>query len=102
MKKTSVKMIRPLYLGMSILDISRTLMYGFCIAFVWTILDQSMDTRQNCAIQIRIALLFILKLFENVSNDVERWFDTSNYDENDKRSLPICKNKKVPGLFKDE
>ena len=40
--------------------------------------------------------------FENVSNDVERWFDTSNYDENDKRSLPICKNKKVPGLFKDE
>ena len=61
MKKTFVKMIRPLYLGMSILDISRTLMYGFCIAFVWTILDQSMDTRQNCAIQIRIALLFTLK-----------------------------------------
>ena len=24
------------------------------------------------------------------------------YDENDKRSLPISKNKKVPGLFKDE
>ena len=39
--------------------------------------------------------------FENVSNDVERWFDTSNYDENDKRLLPICKNKKVPGHFKD-
>ena len=40
--------------------------------------------------------------FENVSNDVERWFDTSNYDENDKRPLRICKNQKVPGLFKDE
>ena len=40
--------------------------------------------------------------FENVSNDVQRWFDTSNYDENDKRPLPICKNQKVPGLFKDE
>ena len=39
--------------------------------------------------------------FENVSNDIERWFDTSNYDENDKRLLPICKNKKVPGHFKD-
>ena len=26
----------------------------------------------------------------------------SNYDENDKRPLPIGKNKKVPGLFKDE
>ena len=29
-------------------------------------------------------------------------FDTSNYDENDKRALPTGKNKKVIGLFKDE
>ena len=41
-------------------------------------------------------------LFEDISNDVEKWFDTSNYDKNDKRPLPIGKNKKVPGLFKDE
>ena len=40
--------------------------------------------------------------FEDISNDVERWFDTSNYDKNDKRPLPIGKNKKVPGLSKDE
>ena len=36
------------------------------------------------------------------ANDVEKWFDTSNYDENDDRPLPIDKNKKVIGLFKDE
>ena len=36
------------------------------------------------------------------TEDVERWFDTSNYDEKDKRPLPIGKNKKVIGLFKDE
>ena len=23
--------------------------------------------------------------FEDISNDVEEWYDTSNYDENDKR-----------------
>ena len=40
--------------------------------------------------------------FEDISNDVERWFDTSNYDKNDKRPLPKGMNKKVPGLFKDE
>ena len=42
------------------------------------------------------------KIFEVISNYVERWFDISNYDKNVKRPLPIGKNKKVPGLFKDE
>ena len=39
---------------------------------------------------------------EDISNDVQKSYDTSNYDENDKIPLPIGKNKKVPGLFKDE
>ena len=30
---------------------------------------------------------------EDIANDAERWFDTSNFDENDKRPLPIGKNK---------
>ena len=40
--------------------------------------------------------------YEDIANDVEEWFDTSNYDEDDKRLLPIGKNEKVIGLFKDE
>ena len=40
--------------------------------------------------------------FEDIANDVERWFDTSNYDENDERPLLVGKNKKVIDLFKDE
>ena len=40
--------------------------------------------------------------YKDIANDVERWFDTSNYDEKDERPLPIGKNKKVIGLFKDE
>ena len=40
--------------------------------------------------------------YKDIGNDVERWFNTSNYDENDKRPLPIGKNKKVIDLFKDE
>ena len=38
----------------------------------------------------------------DISDDVERWFDTSNYDENDKRPLLIGKNKNLIRLFKDE
>ena len=40
--------------------------------------------------------------YEDIANDVEKQFDTSKYDEYDKRPLPISKNKKVIGLFKDE
>ena len=45
--------------------------------------------------------------YKDIANDAEKWFDTSNYYEDesnsiDKRLLPIGKNKKVIGLFKDE
>ena len=46
--------------------------------------------------------IFIEDFFEDINNDVERWFDTSNYDKNDKRPLEIGVNKKVIGMFKGE
>ena len=46
--------------------------------------------------------IFTEDFFEDINNGVERWFDTSNYDENDKRSLPIGMNKKVIGMFQDQ
>ena len=39
--------------------------------------------------------------FEDISNDVEKWFDTSNYNKKSK-ILILMGKKKVPGLFKDE
>ena len=39
--------------------------------------------------------------YKDIANDVEKWFDKSNYDKNDTRPLPIGKNNKVIGLFKD-
>ena len=38
--------------------------------------------------------------YEDIANDVENRFDTSNYEVN--RPLPMGKNKKVIGLMKDE
>ena len=58
-------------------------------------------TKQDYATWIVIALLFILKdFYKDIANDVDRWFDTSNYNENDEKPLLIGKNK--IGLFKDE
>ena len=54
--KTKVKMNKPVYLGMSILDISKTL----CLNFGMVTLNQSMEIGQNYVIRILIALLFIL------------------------------------------
>ena len=46
---------------------------------------------------------FTEDFFEDINNDVERWFDISNYDKNDKRPLQIgVNNKKVIGMFKDK
>ena len=38
--------------------------------------------------------------YQDIADDVEKRFDTSNYEVN--RSLPTGKNKKVIGLMKDE
>ena len=41
-----------------------------------------------------VANIFIENFFEDINNNVEKWFDTSNYDENDERPLQIGVNKK--------
>ena len=101
MKKTKVKMNKPVYLGMSILDISKTLMYEFCHDYVK---PKYKDKAKLCYMDTDsfVINIFTEDFFEDINNDVERWFDTSNYDENDKRPLPIGMNKKVYGFFKDE
>ena len=58
MKKTRLQMTKPLYLGMSILDISKILMYEFWYDYV----NSSMEIKQNYVIRILIVLLFILSL----------------------------------------
>ena len=44
---------------------------------------------------------FTEDFFEDINNDVERWFDISDYDKNDKRPLQIGVNKEVIGMFKN-
>ena len=101
MKEAEVKMNKPVYLGQAILDISKTLMYEFWYHYI------KPKYRDNARICYMDTDSFIINIktedfYKDIANDVERWINTSNYDENDKRPLPIGKNKKVIGFFKDE
>ena len=99
MKKTKLKMNKPIYIGLSILEISKILMYEVWYDYMkpkygndvkWCYMDTDsfiMNIKTN-------------DFDEDIANDVENRFDTSNYDVN--RPLPMGKNKKVIGLMKDE
>ena len=101
MKKTRVIMTKPLYLGMSILDVSKILLYEFWYDYISL---KYGDKAKLCYTDTDSFIICIKTeiFFEDISNDIERWFDTSNHDKNNKRPLPIGKNKNVPGLSKDE
>ena len=101
MKMTRVKITKPLYLGMSILDISKILMYEFWYNYI---IPKYGKKGKLCYTDTDSFIIYIKTedFFEDISNDVEKWFDTSNYNKKDKIPPTIGKNKKVPGLFKDE
>ena len=101
MKKTKVKMNKLVYLGMSISDIRKTLMYKFWYDYVR---QKYGDRAKLCYTDTDSFIIHIITedFFGDIANDVTKWFDTSNYDENDKRPLQIGMDKKVYGFFKGE
>ena len=99
MKKTELKMNKTVYLGQAILDISKTLMYEFWYDYI-----KPVDKARLCYMDTDNFIMYIKTedFYKDIGNDVDKWFDTSNYDKNDNRPLEIGKNKKVIGKFKDE
>ena len=100
LKKIKVKMNKPIYLRQEILDISKTLMYEFWYDYLK---PQYGNNVRLCYMDTDSFVIYIKTddFFKYITNDVERRFDTSKYEKNE-RPLPIGKNKKVIGLFKDE
>ena len=99
MNKTRVKMNKPIYLGLLILDIRKILMYKFWYDYIKPKYGNDvklcyMDT-DSFTMSIKTN-----DFYKDIANDVEKRFDTSNYEVN--RPLPTGKNKKVIGLMKDE
>ena len=88
MKKTKVKMNKPIYVGLPILEISKILMYEFWYDYM----------KPKYGNDVKLCYMdtdsFIMNVktndfYEDIANDVENRFDTSNYEVN--RPLSIGK-----------
>ncbi|XP_071653374.1 uncharacterized protein [Temnothorax longispinosus] len=99
LRKLEVKFNKPVYVGMSILEISKTRLYEFHYDYMVPLY------RDRCRIAYTDtdSLIYSLECedaYERMKRDVHR-FDTSDYAENNAHGMPRV-NKKVPGLMKDE
>ena len=99
MKITKVKMNKLIYLGLSILEISKLLMYEFWYDYLK---PKYGDNVKLCYMDTDSFIIIIKTedFYKDIANGVEKRFGISNYERD--RPLPTGKNKKVIGLMKDE
>ena len=88
MRKTEVLLDNPIAVGQAILDISKTLTYEFWYDYLK---PKYQDNIKLCYMDTDRFILQIQtdNFFNDINNDVNKWFDTSNYDKNDNRPLEI-------------
>ena len=97
MKK--VKMNKQIYLGLSILEISKIIMCEFWYDYMK---EKYGDMVKLCYMDTDSLIMNIKTkdFYKDIAQDAEERFDTSNYDVD--KPLPKGKNQKVIGLMKDE
>ena len=101
MKKTKLVFNKPVYLGMCILDLSKTLMYDFYYNYI----KQIYGDKAKRLFTDTDSLMYEIQtedFYKDVSADVKHRFDTSDYPPNHPSGIPSGFNKKVLGMFKDE
>ena len=86
---------------MSILDLSKTLMYEFHYDYI----KPKYGNNANLLFTDTDSLCYEIKtqdFYKDISNDVAKRFDTSNYEKSHPSGIPTGMNKKVIGMMKDE
>ena len=92
-------MKKPVYLGLSVLEISKIVMYEFWYDYV----KPKYRKKSKLSYINKESFVVYTKtedIYSDISKDVETRFDTSNYKLD--IPLPKGKNKKVIGLMKDK
>ena len=92
-------MNKTVYLGLSVLELGKTLMYEFWYDYVK---PKYGGKAKLCCMDTDCFIVYIKTddIYKDIAEDVETRFDTSNYELD--RPLAQGKNKKVIGLMKDE
>ena len=101
MKKTSLTMNKPVYLGMCILELSKIIMYDFHYNYI----KSKYGDKAKLLFTDTDSFLYEIQMedfYKDISGDVRDRFDTSEYPENHPSGIPTGINKKVLGKFKDE
>ena len=101
MKKTKLDFDKPVYLGMCILDLSKTLMYDFHYNYI----KQKYGDKAKLLLTDTDSLMYEIQtedFYKDISGDVKDRFDTSGYPPDHPSGIPSGFNKKVLGMFKDE
>ena len=101
MKKTSLTMNKPVYLGMCILELSKTIMYDFHYNYI----KSKYGDKAKLLFTDTDSFMYEIEtedFYKDISGDVKDRFDTSDYPENHPSGIPTGINKKVLGMMKDE
>ena len=99
MKRTKLTYNKPIYLGMCILDLSKTLMYDFHYNYI----KKKYGSKAQLLMTDTDSLMYVIETDDfdaDIKDDVDKLFDTSAYPKDH-----LCyssENKKVVGMFKDE
>ena len=78
-KKTQILINKPAYLGLSVLDLSKTVMYEFWYDYIKPKYDKNsklcyMDT-DSFIVHVKAD-----NIYKNIAEDLETRFDTSNFE----------------------
>ena len=79
-EKTEVKINKPIYLGQAVLDLSKTLMFEFWYDYLKSMYG---DKIRLCYADTDSFIMHIKTddFYKDISADVDKWFDTSNFND---------------------
>ena len=101
MRKIKLYFNKPIYLEMSILDISKTKMYDFHFGYI----KPKYGDKAKLLFTDTDSLAYEIQTkdsYKDITPNVKKLFDTFNYPADHPSKIPTGKNKKLVGKFKDE